>query len=400
MQTRRPARSGARPAARLTQRRAVAVVAAAVVVFGAIVFANPFGGSKPAPAASAGATASPAANITSSPHSSGSPSTAATSSLSPTPVSSPVSGSSARPITTGPFAGGLLIADRGNGRLLIVNNAGRVVWRFPVAGSLPNGQGFSADDAFISPDGKTISANEEMRQVVVRIDIASRKIIWEYGHYDVVGSAPGYLNTPDDTYPLANGDVVIADIFNCRVIEVSPAKQIVRQWGHTRVCRDRPPFDYNDPNGDTPLPDGGLLITEIVGSRVVRLDAAGKVLFDIHVPVIYPSDAQLDPQGNIIVSDFSNPGAVVAVTPQGRLLWRYGPKSGPGKLDHPSLAVPRADGTIVLNDDFRHRVLVINPLTGRILWQYGVTDVPGTAANHLNTPDGLDEVPAGVVPGL
>ena len=348
---------------------------------------SPAGGTLPA------ASTAPTSDGSPVPTGSGAPSSAPGSSA--VPAAAPP-----RPIATGPFAGGLLIADRGNNRLLIVSNSGRIVWRFPVAGSLPKGQGFSADDAFISPDGRSISANEEQRQVVVRIDIASRRIVWEYGHYYGVGSGAGYLNTPDDAYPLANGDVVIADIFNCRVIEVSPAKKIVRQWGHTGVCRDRPPFDYNQPNGDTPLPDGGLLITEIVGSRVVRLDAAGRVVFDIRVPAIYPSDAQLDPQGNVVVADYSNPGAVMAVTPNGRLLWRYGPRTGAGRLDHPSLAVPRPDGTIVLNDDFRHRVMVIDPRTGRILWQYGLTGVRGTGPNHLYIPDGIDELPAGAVPGL
>jgi outer membrane protein assembly factor BamB len=326
------------------------------------------------------------------------PSTSAASAA-PAETGSPASSPAPTRETTGPFPGGLLIADRGNNRLLIVNNARKVLWRFPVAGSVPSGQGFSADDAFLSPDGRTITANEEQRQVVVRIDIATKKIVWEYGHYGVIGSAAGYLNTPDDAYPLANGDVVIADIFNCRVIQVSPAKEIVRQWGHTRVCRHRPGYDYNDPNGDTPLPDGGLLITEIVGSRVVRLDAAGGVVFDIHVPAVYPSDAQLDPQGNVVVADYTSPGAVMAVTPTGKLLWRYGPTSGPGRLDHPSLAVPRADGTVVLNDDFRHRILLIDPQRGTILWQYGVTDQRGTGPNHLYIPDGLDQLPTGLIPG-
>jgi hypothetical protein len=58
------------------------------------------------------------------------------------------------PAPTDPFPGGLLIADRGNDRLIVVDNAGRIVWNFPVTGSLPAGQAFSADDAFISLDGR------------------------------------------------------------------------------------------------------------------------------------------------------------------------------------------------------------------------------------------------------
>lgn len=345
-------------------------------------------------------------NQPSAPASGTTPASAAATPASPLPahsavtITSPVpSGPTPSPTPAGPFPGGLLIADEGNGRLIVVNNAKRIVWRFPVAGSLPAGQRFSADDAFISPDARTITANEEDRQVVVRIDIATRKVVWEYGHYDRAGSAPGYLNTPDDAYPLANGDVVIADIRNCRVIEVAPDKRIVRQWGRTAVCRNHPPRTYAAPNGDTPLPDGGLLITTIGGSRVVRLDAAGRVVFNIHVPTVYPSDAQLDTHGNVVVSDYTNPGAVVAVTPSGRLLWRYGPRSGPGRLDHPSLAIPLPDGTIVLNDDFRHRVLLLDPRSGRILWQYGRTDVAGSGNGYLSTPDGLDPLPVGAVPG-
>ena len=80
-------------------------------------------------------------------------------------------------------------------------------------------------------------------------------------------------------------------------------------------------------------------ITCTTGSRVVRLAADGHVVFDIHVPVHYPSDAQLNSDGNVVVADYNNPGAVVIVSPAGKLLWRYGPTSGAGRLDHPSLAV-------------------------------------------------------------
>lgn len=304
------------------------------------------------------------------------------------------------PVVGRPFPGAILIADRGNGRIVLVDGAGHVLWRFPIAGSLTAGETFSADDAFLAPDGKTITANEEGREVVVRIDVATKRIVWVYGHNGMAGSADGYLRTPDDAYPLANGDVVIADIMNCRVIEVSPDKRIVRQWGRTTVCRHDPPNTYAQPNGDTPLPDGGLLITEIFGSQVVRLDAAGKVVFDVHVPTVYPSDAQLDADGNVVVADYANPGAVVSVDPSGKLLWRYGPTTGGGRLDHPSLAVPRADGTVLVNDDGRQRVVLIDPKAGRILWQYGQTDVPGTGPDQLSDPDGLNEVSPAMLSGF
>ena len=184
-----------------------------------------------------------------------------------------------------------------------------------------------------------------------------------------------------------------ARTFFAGAVEIAPDKQIVRQWGRTGVCVPSAPSEYGSPNGDTPLPDGGLLITEIRGSRVVRLSATGKVLFDIHVPVAYPSDAHLDTQGNVIVADYSTIGAVVAVTPRGHLLWRYAPRAGDGRLNHPSLAVPLADGTVVVNDDFRARVVVIDPATMRIVWQYGRTGVPGRGRNQLSDPDGVDPLP-------
>jgi outer membrane protein assembly factor BamB len=332
------------------------------------------------PGASAGSDGSPAP----------SPTTARDS-----PPSAKAPGSGAAPAR---FPGGLLIADRGNGRLLIVTDSGRITWTFPVHGSLPRGQAFSADDAFVAPDGRTIVANDEAHQVVDRIDIASRRVIWQYGVYAHAGSDQRHLHTPDDAYPLPNGDVVLADIRNCRILEISMAKRVVREWGRSGACSHHPPSSFAMPNGDTPLSDGGLLVTEIRGSRVVRLGPDGRVVFDVHAPVAYPSDAQLTADGNIVVVDYANPGAVLKMSPQGRVIWRYRIASGPGRLDHPSLAVPLRDGTIALNDDFRHRVVVIDPRTDRIVWQYGQTGRPGSRPGSLRVPDGIDVVPPGVVP--
>ncbi|HLX34432.1 MAG TPA: PQQ-binding-like beta-propeller repeat protein [Candidatus Limnocylindrales bacterium] len=379
----------------VSRRGALAIlIVGAIAVVGVVAFSTGLIGTPGSSPLAAAPTPSPGGLGSTEPSESTSslpPGSLGLGSPAPSPSASPGYDASA------PFPAGVLIADRGNGRIIAVSNAGQILWQFPrTKADLPSGQGFSADDAFIDPSGKTIVANDEFHEVIDRIDIATGRIVWQYGRYNSPGPAIGQLNTPDDAYPLANGNIIVADIRNCRILEIAPDKTIVRTWGRTRVCIDNAGHTYGEPNGDTPLPDGGLLITEITGSRVVRLAADGSVVFDIHVPVAYPSDAQLDANGNVVVSDFSTHGQVVAVTPTGALLWRYAPVSGDGRLNHPSLATPLPNGLVSINDDFRDRVIVIDPMAGTIVWRYGVNNTHGTKTGYLNTPDGHQPFGAGI----
>jgi hypothetical protein len=288
--------------------------------------------------------------------------------------------------------GSLLIADRGNNRLVEVNAARQIVWSFPQPGDLAPGQDFAGpDDAFFTPDGGSIITNEEENQTISLVDYASRRLVWQYGHPGVRGSAPGYLNEPDDAYQRTNGTVTVADIRNCRVLMLARSGAVVGQYGRTGVCVHDPPRTFASPNGDTPLPDGGMLVTEITGSHVVRLSAEGRVLLDITVPyVAYPSDAQLLSDGTILLADYSWPGGIVRISQRGALLWRYTPAGPAGQLNHPSLAIELPNGLIAANDDWNHRVILIDPMRQTIVWQYGVTGVQGEASGYLNVPDGID----------
>ncbi len=294
--------------------------------------------------------------------------------------------------------GTLLIADRGNNRLIEVDAAKRIVWEFPRPGDLRPGQVFlGPDDAFFTPDGRAIITNQEEAQTLGRIDYHAHRLTWQYGHVYLRGSAPGYLNEPDDAYQLPNGLVTVADIRNCRIVFISPrTDRVVRQYGRTGICVHDPPRTFASPNGDTPLPDGGMLVTEIPGSHVVRLSAGGSVIFDLTVPwVSYPSDAQWLADGSILLCDYSLPGGIVRVSAQGRLLWRYAPALATDMLNHPSLAIMLPNGLIAANDDWNHRVILIDPIRQTIVWQYGVTGVPGSAPGYLDVPDGIDFHPAG-----
>lgn len=293
-----------------------------------------------------------------------------------------------------PLPGYLMIADRDNNRIIIVNPRKRIVWRFPAPGALAAGQRFAGpDDAFLSADRRNIVTNEEFSDAIAVLSLSRHpRIVWQYGHQDVQGSATGYLAHPDDAYMLADGLVQVADIINCRVLWLDKAKRIVRSIGHAGDCVHDPPHSLLEPNGDTPLPHGGVLVTEI-GGWIDRFTGTGKLLWSIRSPTDYPSDAQLLPDGDVLVAGFNTPGRIDIITPRGRIVWTYDPSSGPGSLDRPSLAVALPNGTIAATDDWHHRVVVIDRKTKRIVWQYGHDGVPGRRPGYLSKPDGLALLP-------
>ena len=287
--------------------------------------------------------------------------------------------------------GYLLIADRDNNRLLVVSPRKRIVWRFPASGSLRPGQTFAGpDDAFLTPSGRAIVTNEEFADQIAIIGLGPEpRIRFQYGHADAPGSGPGYLSHPDDAYVLPNGLISVADIINCRVLFLDRRHRIVRSIGRAGDCVHDPPGSLAQPNGDTPAPDGGVLVTEI-GGWVDRFDRKGRLLWSARTPTSYPSDAQPLPDGNFLVAGFDPVGHIYVITPQGRVVWQYGPAGGSGALDQPSLALPIGRGLIAATDDYGQRVVVIDRRTKRIVWQYGHQGQAGSAAGYLNKPDGLD----------
>jgi outer membrane protein assembly factor BamB len=290
------------------------------------------------------------------------------------------------PVAAGPLPGYLLIADRNNNRTLIVSPSGRVVWHYDALRG--------PDDAFFTPGWHSIITNEEFNDTLTQVSLRGRRAVWHYGHAGIPGSSPGYLNTPDDAYRLPNGNITVADIRNCRIVELTPKGRVARILGGS--CVHDPPRGFSSPNGDTPLPDGGLLVTEI-GGWIDRLDRRGNLVWSVPSPVSYPSDAQLLPNGRILVSSFTYPGRIVELTRFGTVTWSFGSSSGPDLLDKPSLAVRLPNGLIASNDDYGDRVILIDPQTNRIVWQYGHTGVASSAPGYLSKPDGIDFLPAKVV---
>jgi outer membrane protein assembly factor BamB len=289
------------------------------------------------------------------------------------------------------FGGRLLIADRGNNRLLLMDAAMHVVWRYPSPG-LPADplRFYYPDDAFFTGHGTAIISNQEQNETIIVLAYPSGRIIWSFGDPGHAGTAPGYLNEPDDAYLLKNGQVTVADAQNCRVLVINANRTVAHQIGTDGVCVHHPPASMGSPNGDTPLADGNLLVSEINGSWVSEYTPPGRLVWTVQLPISYPSDPQQLGPDRYLIADYASPGQILEFNREGKILYRYRDASGPGMLNHPSLAELLPSGVFMANDDYNDRMVAIDPATGALVWQYGITGTPGTAPGELNTPDGFD----------
>ncbi len=286
----------------------------------------------------------------------------------------------------------IVIADRRNNRLIEIAPDKSILWEFP-SPSLAVYRG--NEDVNFSADGSTLAVSEEDNFDIHLVDYQQRALTWTWGTPDHRGSGPNTLNYPDDAHLLADGQVITADIRNCRILIIDPkTNAVTTQWGQSGVCKHNPPQQLDYANGATPLENGDILVTEISGAYISRITRAGKVLWTVQAPkVSYPSDAFLTVDGKqVIVADFKKPGRVVIFDPVTRkVTWEYFHKDGDLALDHCSIARELPDtGDILIVDDLNDRVIVVDRQTKQIIWQYGEKNKKGHTPGLLNYPDGFD----------
>jgi len=98
-----------------------------------------------------------------------------------------------------------------------------------------------------------------------------RQIIWQYGTSGTTGSGDNQLHYPRDAALLANGNILIADRSNHRVIEVDRDRQVIWQYG-TSGASGSGDSQLNYPHDATPLANGNILIVDGHNHRVIKVD--------------------------------------------------------------------------------------------------------------------------------
>lgn len=194
------------------------------------------------------------------------------------------------------------------------------------------------------------------------------------------------------------GNLLITDQFNNRVIEVNPlTKQIVWSFGsgNSKLCNPGPhavigPNDAERLSGGltaivgTGIPSGVPGTTACVDNRMIVVDPAGAIVwqygvagktgsgFDrLNVPVFV---IQL-PNHHFLITDQGN-NRIIEVNLAKKVVWSYGPTSGPGALNSPNSAELLPNGHILIADELNNRAIEITG-AGKIVdsWSHGLNTV-------------------------
>ena len=160
------------------------------------------------------------------------------------------------------------------------------------------------------------------------------------------------------------GDILIADQFNNRVVEVDRGHHVVWHFGNGSSVAG--PHSIVGPNDAERVGD----LTLIAGTGTP--------------PGADPSCA--DPNG-------CPDNRVMFVDHAGAIVWQYGGAgvtgSGPNQLNTPVQATALPGGDVLITDQANERVIEVTP-DHRIVWQYGMTGVTGAGADQLNNPNSAE----------
>ncbi len=218
---------------------------------------------------------------------------------------------------------------------------------------LPNGNTLIADG------GDELGLGSE----VVEVDPLGN-IVWQYDD-------EGRLSFVHSARLLKNGNVLITDTTNDRIIEVTREKRIVfssDDWGDGKgTLSDGSHLGY--PNDAYELQDNTLSICDRNNNRCVHVDRNGEVLWQFSEGVEHPHNAHPLSDGNILLSD-SDRNMILEVSPQKEVVWSYGDGS-PEVLNWPRCAVRLESGNTVICDSKNARVIEVTR-EGETIWEYRV----------------------------
>jgi DNA-binding beta-propeller fold protein YncE len=304
-------------------------------------------------------------------------------------------------------SGNTLVVDSGANRVIEVNPAKEIVWQ-----SLDDAKLKGPRHAVRLATGGTLVADGGNNRIV-EIDPQGHAA-WTYGEMGCSGNG---LFKPNHVCVLTNGRLLIADAGNHRVIEVDPTKGVTWQYGNTANRlgggQGSAANQLTEPASCSRLPNGNTLIVDAGNQRILEIDLLGAIVWTYKAGLATGGQAVKDP---VLAHRLENGHTLVAgrqgvceVDGDLRVVWEYHllPPGGPSKApavraaaEAATAAAPQAPAARVAAesdvpiqlpnrflqaDRMDHRVWEVDRQK-QITWQYTGLGAAGSDRTQLDRP--------------
>lgn len=295
--------------------------------------------------------------------------------------------------------GRTLVSDAGHRRVIELDADGRVVWQFGDGGIEQHLLSFPRSVECLGPDVYLVADTANDRVVRLRDGVPEA--------WPMNGTAQ--LFWPRCARLTPSGSLLVADGRNARVVELSPSGTVLNELHRVMLdgrelalndphdvrllldgsllltdagidlvaivrwsgevswfARRGTGADLRDPHSAQQLDDGSLLVCDTGNSRVLRLDAAARIVDDVRMlrcgPVRYrfsrPRQAEIDAEGNWLVVDTGN-NRILGADADRENAWSLTqlPDSPTPWLNQPRWVSRIGAEELLVTDHLHHRVL-------------------------------------------
>jgi hypothetical protein len=259
----------------------------------------------------------------------------------------------------------VLIADTENQRVLEINKDTKAItWQYGCAEIYESGRcsyGDGSNQLYAPTSAMYVDGN------ILVSDKSNNRVIELNKAKDIVWTYSTDLDTPTFAYPMSNGNVLITDSINNRVIEVKTSGEIVWTYGcikmtNTDKCvAGKEANELNVPNSAIELDNGNILISDKGNNRVLEVTKNWETVFEYKNGLVFPMFASKSGSDYLIVN--SNSNKIVTVDAQGAVTDTL------SSLNRPFYAESE-NSKFLITDTTNNRIIETDS-DGNIVWYYG-----------------------------
>lgn len=161
-----------------------------------------------------------------------------------------------------------------------------------------------------------------------------------------------------------NGNVVVTDTLNHRILVLDPSGNFIRQFGREGTG----PGEFSHAKGVAVGPEGTIYVSDYFQDRIQKFSEEGRFLLEwgAYGPEAEnfdgPAGLAVDGNGNVYVADFYNK-VIKVFTSGGHFIGAIGEPGqwGLGRLDYPTDVDVSEDGTVFVADAYNYRIQAFAP---------------------------------------